>query len=101
MSAETASTPPRGSMRMVWAGRILSALPVLMLLMSGGMKLAMPPDVAKGFADLGYSENLALPLAIVELGSTMLYIIPQTAVLGAILLTGYLGGATATHGRVG
>jgi hypothetical protein len=65
------------------------------------MKLVNPPEVAKEMARLGYPESLALGLAIVELGCTLVYLIPRTAVLGAILLTGYLGGAVATHVRVG
>lgn len=88
------------STKMLWAGRIVSALPVLMLLMSGIMKLVKPAGVVEGFAHLGYSDSLALPLGIVELACTVLYVIPQTAVLGAILLTGYLGGATTTHLRI-
>lgn len=86
---------------MLWAGYVVSALPVLMLVMSGVMKILQPPDAVKGFADLGWPLNLAIALALVELGCTLLYVIPQTAVLGAILLTGYLGGATATHVRIG
>jgi hypothetical protein len=89
------------SKKLLWAGRIMSALPVLALVLSGVMKLAKPPDVVEGFAHLGYPENLALGLGIVEFVCTALYLIPQTAVLGAILLTGYLGGATATHVRIG
>ncbi|MSR58661.1 MAG: DoxX family protein [Planctomycetaceae bacterium] len=86
---------------MIWTGRIISALPVLMLLMSAAMKFAKPADVMEGFEKLGYPESLATGLGIVEFVCTALYAIPQTAVLGAILLTGYLGGATATHVRVG
>lgn len=86
---------------LIWTGRVLSTLPVLMLLMSAGMKFAKPPEVIEGFGKLGYSVDLALPLGIVEVACTIMYIVPQTAVLGAILLTGYLGGATATHVRVG
>jgi DoxX-like family len=89
------------SKKMVWAGCIVSAVPVLLLLFSGSMKLMKSPEVAKGFADLGWPDNLALTLGIVELTCTILYVIPQTAVLGAILLTGYLGGAVATHARLG
>lgn len=89
------------SKKMVWAGRIVSALPVLLLLMSGIMKLMRPPAVVEGFVDLGYPEHLSLGIGIVELACTVIYMLPQTAVLGAILLTGYLGGATATHVRVG
>jgi hypothetical protein len=71
-----------------------------MLLMSGVMKLIKPAAVVESFAHLGYSDSLALPLGIVELACTVLYIVPQTAVLGAILLTGYLGGAVTTHLRI-
>lgn len=89
------------SNKMLWAGRILSALPVLMLLMSAGMKFTKGPEVMEGMAKFGYAESVVIPLGIVELACTILYVIPQTSVLGAILLTGYLGGATATHVRVG
>ncbi|GMV91076.1 MAG: hypothetical protein AMXMBFR82_08540 [Candidatus Hydrogenedentota bacterium] len=83
-----------------WTGYIMSALPVLMLLMSATMKFLKPPAVLEGFEHLGYPVSLAFPLGIVELVCTILYVIPQTSVLGAILLTAYLGGATATHVRV-
>lgn len=88
------------SKAMIWIGWLLSALPSLMLLFSGGMKLVKPEDVVKGFEHLGYPEHLALALGIVEIGCTLVYLIPRTAVLGAILLTGYLGGAIATHVRL-
>jgi hypothetical protein len=65
------------------------------------MKLAKPAFVVDGFTKQhGYPEWVIVPLGIVELVCTILYLIPQTSVLGAILLTGYLGGATATHVRV-
>jgi hypothetical protein len=86
---------------MLWAGRIMSALPVLMLVFSGAMKLARPESVVQGFTEFGYPESVILGLGIVELACTALYVVPRTAVLGAILLTGYLGGAVATHLRVG
>jgi len=89
------------SMKTLWAGRILSALPALFLLMDGVMKLFKPAVVVEGTVRLGYSESVILPLGIVLLASTVLYLIPRTFVLGAILLTGYLGGAVATHVRVG
>lgn len=89
------------SKKMLWAGWVLSALPVLLLLFSGVMKLVKPPAVVEGLGQFGYPESLALALGIVEIACTVLYAIPQTAVLGAILLTGYLGGATATHVRIG
>src|SRR6478735_10481848 len=99
MQAETQAAG--GSKKLFWAGCIVSALPVLGLIMSGGMKLTKGADVVKGFTEYGYAESVIVPLGIVELVSTLLYVIPQTSVLGAILLTGYLGGATATHVRVG
>lgn len=80
---------------------MLSALPALMLTMSGVMKVSQSPMVTDGFKALGYDPALALPIGIVELVCTALYVIPPTAVLGAVLLTGYLGGATATHVRLG
>ena len=89
------------SKKMLWAGRIMSALPVLGLLFSGGMKLAQPPGLAESFTHLGWPVNLALALGILELACTIVYVIPRTAMLGAILLTGYLGGAIATHVRIG
>lgn len=89
------------SRKMLWAGRIISALPVLMLLLSGAMKLVKPAPVIEGMARLGYPEHLALAIGILEIGCTVVYLIPRTAVLGAILLAGYLGGATATHVRIG
>lgn len=87
--------------RLLWAGYVMSALPVLMLLFSSILKLLRPASVVEGFAHLGYDESVALGLGLIELLSTIFYVIPRTAVLGAILLTGYLGGATATHLRIG
>ncbi|MEX0777996.1 MAG: DoxX family protein [Phycisphaeraceae bacterium] len=92
---------PAVSKKMLWAGWIVGILPVLLLIMSATMKFVKPPEVAEGFAHLGYPEHLALGLGILELACVIVYLVPQTAVLGAILLTGYLGGATATHVRVG
>jgi hypothetical protein len=65
------------------------------------MKFVQPPGLAQGFAHLGYPVSLALGLGIVELACAIIYAIPRTSVLGAILVTGYLGGATATHVRIG
>jgi hypothetical protein len=84
----------------LWTGRILSTIPVLLLLTSATAKILKPPPVLQGFAQLGYSESIILKLAIIELTFTAIYLIPRTAVFGAILLTAYLGGATATHARV-
>ena len=87
------------SNKAVWAGRIVSALPVLFLLMDGVMKLFKPALVVEATVRLGYPESTIIPIGIVLLVCTVLYIIPRTSVLGAILLTGYLGGAVATHVR--
>ncbi len=84
-----------------WAGNILSALPVAMLLMSGIMKLLKTQQVVEGFEHFGFGENYIQGIGIVELACVAIYIVPRTSVLGAILLTGYLGGATVTHLRLG
>ena len=83
----------------VWAGRILTWLPALFLLLDGVAKLFKPVPVVEGTVKLGYSESVIIPIGIVLIVCTVLYLIPKTAVLGAILLTGYLGGAVATHVR--
>ena len=85
----------------LWAGRILSALPALFLIVDGGMKLAKPQPVVEATVGLGYPESTIIGLGIVLLACTAIYLIPRTSILGAILLTGYLGGAVATHVRVG
>jgi hypothetical protein len=85
----------------LWAGRIITALPVLFLLVDGVMKLVKPAAVVEATVKLGYPESVIVGLGVVLVACTILYLIPRTAVLGAILLTGYLGGAVATHVRVG
>jgi DoxX-like family len=75
----------------------MTALPVLFLLMDGIMKLMKPEAVVKATVELGYPERVIMCLGIVLLVCIILYVVPRTAVLGAILLTGYLGGAIATH----
>lgn len=89
------------STKALWAGRIISALPILFLLMDAVGKFVKPEPVVTGTIALGYNESVILPLGIVLLVCTILYAVPQTAILGAILLTGYLGGAVATHVRIG
>ncbi len=89
------------SKKRLWAGRVISSLPVLMLLFSGAMKLIKPAFLVQEFVRLGYPESLALGIGILELSCTVVYVIPRSSVLGAILLTAYLGGATATHVRIG
>jgi hypothetical protein len=84
----------------VWTGRVLSAIPSLFLLFDGTMKLVKPKVVVDATVELGYPEDVILGLGIVLIACTVIYIIPRTAVLGAILLTGYLGGAVASHVRL-
>jgi hypothetical protein len=84
----------------LWAGWIMTALPALFLLADGGAKLVKPQPVVDGTLQLGYGESVIVPLGIVLLISVAVHLIPQTAMLGAILLTGYLGGAVATHVRM-
>ena len=98
---ETAAQPAKESKAMLWTGRVLSALPALLLLGSGAMKLAKLPAVIQGFAHGGLAESLIVPIGILELSCAIVYLIPQTAVLGAILMCAYLGGATVTNLRVG
>jgi hypothetical protein len=86
----------------LWVGRIFSAIPVLMMLMSAAMKFARPPQVVDAFVhQFGYPESELLILGVIELAVAVLFAIPRTAFLGAILVTGYLGGAIATHARIG
>ena len=84
---------------MQWAGLILGGLSGALLLFDGVMKLVKPAVVIETTTKLGYPESAIVPLGIVLLTCTVLYLIPRTAVLGAILLTGYLGGAVASHVR--
>ena len=89
------------STKAIWAGRVISALPVLFLLMDSVMKLMKLAPVVEATVKLGYPAETIVPLGIVLLTCTVLYVVPRTSVLGAILLTGYLGGAVASHLRVG
>ncbi len=95
------TTGQNAGSRRPWAGIIVSGIPALFLLMDSIGKFARPEPVVSGTLELGYAEGVILPLGIVLLVSTLLYVFPKTSVLGAILLTGYLGGAVATHVRVG
>ena len=90
-----------GSKSLTWAGRVMSALPILFLSADGIAKLIKPVQVVEATVKLGYPESVIFGLGVVLLICTIIYAIPRTSVLGAILLTGYLGGATATHVRVG
>ena len=87
--------------KIVWVGRVISALVSFLFAMSAVMKLRAGPEVVQGVAHLELPESLIMPLAILEISCVVIYAIPATAVLGAILLTGYIGGAILTHLRVG
>ena len=80
-------------------GWILSLAPALLMVMSATMKLARVPKAVEGFNQLGYAQHLMLPIGVLELCCAVIYLFPKTGVLGAILVTGYLGGAVATHVR--
>ena len=89
------------SKRRLWTGRAMSTLAALFLFVDGVMKLVKPAPVVEATIQLGYPENVILGIGVVLLVCVLLYVIPNTSILGAILLTGYLGGAIATHVRVG
>jgi DoxX-like protein len=99
MQSDTQTAPP--SKKELWAGRILSGLVVLFLIPDAIIKFIKPAPVVEAFAHLGLPLSISVTLGILLLVCTVLYAIPRTSVLGAILLTGYLGGAVATHFRVG
>jgi hypothetical protein len=94
------STESLISNKRLWAGRIMSGLPTLFLLVDGIMKLYKPRAVVEATIQLGYPESAIIVLGVVLLLSTLLYLLPRTAILGAIVLTGYLGGAVASQVRV-
>jgi hypothetical protein len=96
VTREAAST----SAARLWTGRVLSWLVAAFLLLDATMKLAKPAPVAEAFVRTGWPLALSIPLGVILLTSTVLYLIPRTAVLGAILLTGYLGGAVAANLRL-
>ena len=88
------------SKKRLWAGRFLSGGAALFLLVDGGMKLFKPPVVVESTLQLGYPESAIVGIGVILLSCTILYLIARTSILGAVLLTGYLGGAVATHVRV-
>ncbi len=92
------AAPSKGAL---WTGRVLSALPVLAMLFSATLKFMQPAQVVANFGGkFGWPATLLLPLGIIETACAVLYAIPRTAVLGAILVTGFLGGAIASHVRI-
>jgi DoxX-like family len=100
-ATRSAAAQAPASKKGVWAGRILSGLVILFLIPDGIIKFIRPAPVVDAFAHLGLPLSLANTLGILLLICTAIYVFPRTSVLGAILLTGYLGGAVATHLRVG
>ena len=98
---ETHAGPAPLSKDMVRAGIVISALPALFMLLDAGIKLARLPVVAEALTHLGYPAGLGFGFGVLTLVCTVLYIVPRTSILGAVLLTGYLGGAVASHVRIG
>jgi hypothetical protein len=95
-----AAQPPKKWV--LWTGRVLSALPVLMMVLSGVMKVSHPPALVEQMTGkFGYPEGVITTIGLLEIACAVVYVVPRTAVLGAILVTGYLGGAVATHVRIG
>ena len=97
-TATDIATPPKSRL---WTGRILSILTILFLLFDGIMKLIRPLPVTQAMTQLGFPQHLSVPIGVILLLCTALYTIPSTSVLGAVLLTGYLGGAVVSQLRIG
>jgi hypothetical protein len=93
---QTASISTKG----LWAGRLISGIAVIFLVFDGVTKLIRVPQVVEATAQLGFPQSSLPAMGILLLACTLLYVTPRTTVLGAILLTGYLGGATAANVRV-
>lgn len=85
----------------VWVGRVLSGLALVPFAFSAVLKLMGGPELEQGFAHLGLPQSMNLPLTVLEITCVLIYLLPATSVLGAVLLTGYIGGAICTHWRVG
>jgi hypothetical protein len=98
MPPETPHAPV--STRALWAGRVLSGIAILFLVFDAAVKLLKPPFAVEATTQLGYPESLVVPLGVVQVVCLIVYSIPLTSVLGAVLWTAYLGGAVATHVRV-
>ena len=89
------------STKAIWTGRVLSGLAVTFLTFDATFKLIQHPLAMRANADLGYAAGVVFPIGVLEIVLLAIYLLPPTAVLGAVLWTGYLGGAIATHVRVG
>jgi hypothetical protein len=97
LSVETAAA----SKARLWTGRILTIFTTLFMLFDGVMKLVRPLPVTQAMTQLGFPQNLSVPIGIILLISAALYAVPSTSVLGSVLLTGYLGGAVVSQMRIG
>ena len=97
----TAAGTAREPKWMLWTGRVISILAAAMLLFGAAMLLSNSAQAVEGMTKYGYPASAARWIGVAALASALLYLIPQTAVLGAVLMTGYLGGAVATHVRAG
>ena len=108
-TAPAIATPPQAALlpaktnelsrKRLWAGRVLTGLAGAFLIFDGSMKLFKPPVVVEATVRLGYPESTIIGIGVVPLACTLLYLIPRTSILGAILVSGYLGGAVATNVR--
>jgi hypothetical protein len=103
MNAVSIQTPEttQSNRWLVWTGRIVSVLPVLIVLMSSRWKLTESPFYVREWGRIGWKTPDLPFVASLQLGAILLYVIPQTSVLGAVILTGYLGGAIASYVRIG
>ena len=97
---QSSAKPATGPRTRLWTGRVLSALVVLFMTFDGVMKLIKPQAVVSAMAELGYPDDLTLALGVLGLVCTLFYAIPRTSVVGAILLTGYFGGAISAKARL-
>jgi hypothetical protein len=93
------STTPTLSRNLFWTGAVISGLLGLLFIASAAAKVLVPPDPR--LADMGLTVSMLIPLAILEAACAIIYLVPRTSLLGALLLTGYMGGAIMTHWRVG
>jgi hypothetical protein len=101
ISKSTVRQPPAVSRSILWTSWILSAIPVLMMLFASSAKLLQRPEIIETMGKFGFSPSLVLVIGAIELFCTIVYVIPQTSVLGAILYTGLFGGAIVTNVRIG
>jgi hypothetical protein len=100
-SAAARSAAPRRATAGIWIGRVMSGLVIAFMLLASALpKLFMPELAQEAGQQLGWSQKHLLVIAFIELAGTLLYAVPRTAALGAVLLTGLFGGAVATHLRI-